>query len=108
MATFTVSQAAGVHYDFVDIFGTKGRIRGDWHGDIVTVQSQVIPEYEHPTTLRIPGDSLREMCHREMSAFVGAVVSGGPPPIPVSDGLKVLRILDAVVASSASGNWVRM
>jgi predicted dehydrogenase len=108
VATFTVSQASGVGYDFVDIFGTKGRVRGDWYGDVVTVQSRVIPDYAHPTVQRIPGDSLREMCCREMTAFVEAAASGDPAPIPVSNGLRVLRILDAVVASSASGNWVQV
>ena len=81
-------------------------MRGDWYGDVVTVQSRVIPEYAHPTVLRIPGDSLAEMCYREMVAFVEAATSGTPSPIPVSDGLRVLRILDAVVASSAGGNWI--
>ncbi len=106
VATFTVSQASGAGYDFVDVFGTRGRVRGDWYGDVVTVQSRVIPEYAHPTVLRIPGDSLAEMCYREMVAFVEAATSGTPSPIPVSDGLRVLRILDAVVASSAGGNWI--
>lgn len=108
VATFSVSQAAHASYDYVDIFGTKGRVRGDWYGDLVTVQSQVIPEYAHPAVLRVPGDSLRDMCHREMSAFVGAALSGGPSPISVADGLRVLRILDAVVASDASGGWVNL
>jgi len=108
VATFSISQAVHTSYDYVDIFGTKGHIRGDWYGDLVTVQSKVIPEYAHPTVLRVPGDSLREMCGREMAAFVGATLSAGPSPIPLSDGLRVLRILDAVVASDRSGNWVKM
>ena len=108
VATFSVSQASGVGYDFVDIFGTKGRIRGDWYGDVVTVQSQVIPEYEHPTVLNIPGDSLPNMCYRELAAFAEAAGSGTPPPIPVSDGLRVLQILDAAVASSSGGEWIRL
>jgi predicted dehydrogenase len=101
-----VSQAVGVRYDFVDVFGTKGRVRGDWPDDIVTVQSQVIPDYLYPATLRIDGDNIREMFYREMTAFVEAVIAGHPSPIPVDDGLRVLRILDAVVASSDSENWV--
>ena len=108
VATFSVSQAVHTSYDYVDIFGTKGHVRGDWYGDLVTVQSQVIPEYAHPTVIRVPGDSLREMCGREMAAFVGAALSAGPSPIPAVDGLRVLRILDAVVASDRSGNWVKM
>jgi predicted dehydrogenase len=108
VASFTVSQASGVSYDFVDVYGTKGRIRGDWYGDVVTVQSRVVPEYTHPTVLRIPGDNLREMCYREMTAFVEAALASGPSPIPLSDGLRVLNILDAVVASSQSGSWVKV
>ena len=108
VATFTVSQASGVGYDFVDLFGTKGRVRGDWKGDVVTVESRVIPEYAHPTVLRIPGDNLAEMCYREMAAFVEAATSGAPAPIPVSDGLRVLQVLDAVVASSAGKNWIEV
>lgn len=108
MATFTVSQASGVGDDFVDLFGTKGRVRGDWYGDVVTVQSRVLPEYAHPTVLRIPGDNLVEMCYREMAAFVEAANSGARAPIPVSDGLRVLQILDAVVASSAGKNWIEV
>lgn len=106
VATFSVSQASGVGYDFVDVYGTRGRVRGDWKGDVVTVESRVIPEYAHPTVLRIPGDSLEEMCFRELAAFVEAANSGARAPIPVSDGLNVLRILDAVVASSKTGSWI--
>ena len=106
VATFSVSQASGVGYDFVDVYGTCGRVRGDWKGDVVTVESRVIPEYAHPTVLRIPGDSLEEMCFRELAAFVEAANSGVRAPIPVSDGLRVLRILDAVVASSNTGKWI--
>ena len=108
VATFSVSQASGVGYDFVDIFGTQGRVRGDWKGDVVTVESRVIPEYAHPTVLRIPGDNLEEMCYRELAAFVEAAHSGASAPIPVSDGLRVLRILDAVVASSNEGKWLEV
>ena len=108
VATFSVSQASGVGYDFVDIFGTQGRVRGDWKGDVVTVESRVIPEYAHPTVLRIPGDTLGEMCFRELAAFVEAAHSGAHAPIPVSDGLRVLRILDAVVASSNEGSWIEV
>ncbi len=108
VATFSVSQASGVGYDFVDVFGTRGRVRGDWKGDVVTVESRVIPEYAHPTVLRIPGDNLEEMCYRELAAFVEAANSGAPAPIPVSDGLRVLRILDAVVASSNEGSWIEV
>jgi predicted dehydrogenase len=108
VATFSVSQASGVGYDFVDVFGTRGRVRGDWKGDVVTIESRVIPEYAHPTVLRIPGDDLAQMCYRELAAFVEAATSGAPPPIPVSDGLRVLRILDAVVASSTESSWVNL
>ena len=90
----------------VDIFGSEGRIRGDWFGDVVTVQSQVISDYAHPTVLNIPGDDLGKMCYREMAAFVEAALSGGSAPVPVSDGLRVLQILDAVVASSNGEKWV--
>ena len=108
VATFSVSQAAHASYDYVHVFGTKGHVRGEWYGDFVTVQSQVIPEYAHPTVIRVPNDNLRDMCHREMAAFVEAALSGGPAPIPLPEGLRVLRILDAVVASSHSGAWVNV
>ena len=108
LATFTVSQASGISYDFVDIFGTKGRIRGDWYGDVVTVQSEVISEYAHPTVLNIPGDNLGAMCYREIAAFVEAVLSGAPAPIPASGGLRVLQILDAVIASAKEEKWIRV
>ena len=108
VATFSVSQASGVGYDFVDVFGTRGRVRGDWKGDVVTVESRVIPEYAHPTVLRIPGDNLEEMCYRELAAFVEAARSGARAPIPVSDGLRVLRVLDAVVESSNEGSWIEV
>ncbi len=108
VATFSVSQASGVGYDFVDVYGTRGRVRGDWKGDVVTVESRVMPEYAHPTVLRIPGDNLEEMCYRELAAFVEAANSGARAPIPVSGGLLVLRILDAVVASSNTESWIEV
>jgi predicted dehydrogenase len=108
VGTFSVSQGSGVPYDFVDLYGTKGRVRGDWYTDLVTVQSKVIPEYANPTVVTVSGDSLGGMCQREMEAFVEAALAGGSSPIPVSDGLRVLKILDAVVTSSNEGGWVEV
>jgi predicted dehydrogenase len=45
----------------------------------------------------------REPLRAEIEAFRDAVLAGGPPPVPASDGLAALRIVEALVESANRG-----
>jgi len=86
-------------FDFIEFFGSAGRIRADWPSNIVQVRSNAIKEYQYPTTIMVDGDN-RIMYGAQMRAFVEAVKTGNDMPIPGEEGVKVLRIIDAVFESN--------
>jgi predicted dehydrogenase len=43
---------------------------------------------------------------REVAAFVGAIRAGTPPPVPAEQGLVVMRIIDALYRSAATGRQI--
>ncbi len=94
--SLSMNTAGGL--DFIEIFGSAGRIRADWPSNIVQVRSNAIEEYQHHTTIMAPGDN-RMMYGAQMQAFVEAVKTGNDMPIPGEDGVKVLHIIDAVFES---------
>ncbi len=95
--SLSMNTAGGL--DFIEIFGSAGRIRADWPSNIVQVRSSAIEEYQHNTTIMVPGDNSM-MYGTQMRAFVEAVRIGSDMPIPGEDGTKVLRIIDAVFESN--------
>jgi predicted dehydrogenase len=42
----------------------------------------------------------QEPLHAELTAFVQAVVQGGPPPVPADDAIECLRLAQAIVAAA--------
>ena len=94
-----LSMNTGGGLDFIEIFGSAGRIRADWPSDVLQVRSNAIETYRHPTTILVPGDNSM-MYGAQMRAFVEAVRAGSDMPISGEDGVKVLHIIDAVFASN--------
>ncbi len=102
-ATISLSQAAGVAYDHLEVTGDRGRIRSDWLNDRIDVASSSTYEYPLPTVERIQSDRLQPMYDAEMAEFAAAVHLGRPPSVDGHDATRVLRILDALRASAECG-----
>jgi predicted dehydrogenase len=107
LANVSLSMNTAGGLDFIEIFGSAGRIRADWPSNIVQVRSNAIEEYRHYTTIMVPGDNSM-MYGAQMRAFVEAVRTGGDMPIPGEDGVKVLHIIDAVFESNKLKKPVKM
>lgn len=102
-AQLLVSQRVGVGFDYVEIFGTAGRVRAEWPGMVLTVQSSALPAYNNPTTIGVQGESHRPMYVAELCEFIAAIRGQRQPAISGEDGLRTLAVLDAVVASAQAG-----
>jgi len=99
LVSVSLSMNTGGGLDFIEFFGSAGRIRADWPSNIVQVRSNAIKEYQHQTTIMVRGDNSM-MYGAQMRAFVEAVKTGSDMPIPGEDGVKVLHIIDAVFESN--------
>ncbi|MBI1930824.1 Gfo/Idh/MocA family oxidoreductase [Candidatus Poribacteria bacterium] len=91
--SLSMNTAGGL--DFIEFFGSKGRIRADWPSNILYVRSDTIKAYQQPTTIQVNGDN-RMMYGSQMRAFVEALKMESAVPIPAEDGVKVLQVIDAV------------
>ena len=103
IANVLCSQNVTTGVDFVEIIGSAGRIKADWPSNVVEVQSEVLPEYKHPTTIRPRTLSNPQMYQDEMRAWLESVAQRREPPITVDDGVNVLAIIDAVFESGRTG-----
>ncbi|HIE30558.1 TPA: Gfo/Idh/MocA family oxidoreductase [Candidatus Poribacteria bacterium] len=99
VASVSLSMNTAGGLDFIEIFGSAGRIRADWPSNIVQVRTNAVEEYRHPATIMVSGDNSM-MYGAQMRAFVEAVRTKSDMPIPGEDGVKVLRIIDAVFESN--------
>ena len=92
----------------IEVIGTGGRISADWPSDVVQLQSRVLDEYRHPTTIRPEGD-LRPATYRaELQAWVDALAEHRQPPLTGADGVRVLAIIDAVFESAKAARPVTL
>jgi predicted dehydrogenase len=112
-AACLVTQAADGFYNNLDIYGRDGRIslRGvDYLNYSVEVISRTLSAYAEPTQIRprIWGDPKLAMLTAELSAFAQAITARRQPSITVSDGRRVLRVLDAVIKSDRTRVSVRI
>jgi predicted dehydrogenase len=108
-----VTQAADGFFNNLELYGRAGRIslRGvDYLNYAVEVVSELLPAYAQPTHIRprIWGDPKMAMLSAELDAYAQAIHTQSPPPITVSDGRRVLQVLDAVIRSERSGEPVRI
>lgn len=108
-----VTQAADGFYNNLDIYGRDGRISlygVDYLNYSLAVVSKTMPAYAEPTQIRprIWGDPKLAMLTAELSAFAQAITACEQPSISVSDGRRVLRVLDAVIKSDRTRVSVRI
>jgi predicted dehydrogenase len=100
-----VTQAVEGWFDFVRIYGRKGRIglaNSNWPRYEISVFSTTMPAYAEPTTIRpaLWGDPVMMMMVAEVEEFAAAIQENRPPAVTASDGRQVLKILDAVTESA--------
>ena len=95
-------------YDFVEVYGTRGRVRADWPLNTLTVQSDAVAAYREPTTIQHTGDPFDPMYVAEVQEFVAAARSGRPAAIPGAAAVAVSAILDAVKESHRRGAAVAL
>jgi predicted dehydrogenase len=108
-----VTQAADGFYNNLDIYGRDGRIslRGvDYLNYSLEIVSTKLPTYAEPTQIRqrIWGDPKLAMLTAALAAFAQAITACKQPSNSVSDGRRVLRVLDAVIKSDRTRVSVRI
>jgi predicted dehydrogenase len=107
----TQTAHAGLYCN-LDIAGRQGRIslRGAGFTYSIDVASGALPAYAQPSTLHLPQiEDLRILMHLpQLAEFAQAIGERRQPAITVSDGRRVLRVLDAIIQSERSGAPVRI
>lgn len=106
-----VTQTATGLFNNLDIYGRHGRISlrsvgFDYNIDIV---SRTMPDYAQPTTIHIPQvDDRRILMHLpQLAEFAQAIHACRQPTVTVTDGRRVLKVLDAIIKFDRTGEPVR-
>jgi predicted dehydrogenase len=112
MAQGMVTQTASGFFNNLDIYGRQGRIslRGNGFHYTIDIVSSVVPAYTQPTTIHIPQvDDLRIlMLLPQLEEFAQAIHEHRQPAVTVTDGRRVLKVLDAIIKSDRTGEPVRI
>jgi UDP-N-acetyl-2-amino-2-deoxyglucuronate dehydrogenase len=107
-----VTQTATGFFNNLDIFGNQGCIslRGIDFVYEVRVVSKALPSYAQPTTLHLPqiGDLRILMLLPQLEEFAQAIREQREPSCTVSQGRRVLKVIDAFQASARAGQPVRI
>ena len=112
VAQGVVSQAGAHFANNLAIYGRQGYIglRGVGLNYTVEVMSNVLPAYSLPTSIRLPQiDDLRILMHLpQLAEFAQAIQERRQPSCTVTDGRRVLKVLDAFVRSDRTDQPVRI
>ena len=96
----------------LDIYGRQGRIglRGTGFTYRVEVTSNVLPAYTLPTTIHFPQtENARMLKHLpQLAEFAAAIHERRQPSVTVTDGRRVLRVLDGIIKSERRGEPIRI
>ncbi|HJR81789.1 MAG TPA: Gfo/Idh/MocA family oxidoreductase [Anaerolineales bacterium] len=107
-----VSQAGIRFIHNLDIFGHQGFIglRGGGFNYTVEVVSKALSAYSQPMTIHFPQvPDLRILMHLpQLAEFARAIREHRQPSCTVTDGRRVLKIIDAIVKSDRSCQQVRI
>jgi predicted dehydrogenase len=107
-----VSQAGTRFVNNLDIYGRQGYIslRGGGFNYTVEVMSNALPAYSQPTSIHLPQiEDLRIlMLQPQLAEFAQAIQERRQPSCAVTDGRRVLKVLDAFVRSDRMGQPVRI
>lgn len=119
------SQRIGGRYGWLDLFGTEGRMHLEWENHTLTIQSSRLHAYRNLTHMEVPCDyghprfdaltpvSVASHFYTRawaaaLADFCTAVREGREPSACGADGVRVLQVTDAVAASEASGQPVKL
>jgi len=107
-----VSQAGARFVNNLDIYGRQGYIslRGGGFNYTVEVMSNALPAYSQPTSIHLPQiEDLRILMHQpQLAEFAQAIQERRQPSCTVTDGRRVLKVLDAFVRSDRTDQPVRI
>jgi UDP-N-acetyl-2-amino-2-deoxyglucuronate dehydrogenase len=108
----TTQSAAGFFYD-LHVIGNSGSIALRGRNFVqfeIEVQSTVVAAYQDPTLIRplMQRDHITMMLMPELAEFADAIEHRRVPGITASDGRRVVRVLDTVVASGRSHQAVAL
>ena len=108
LAVITANRRATYGHDQrAEIHGSEGMIAiGDRRATSITLADK--SGYHRDPLLPSFIDRYAEAYRREMTAFVGAVGSGGPISPSGEDGLRALELADAALRSSETGKMIRL
>ena len=90
-------------FDFVEVFGTRGRLRSEWPSEIIDVQSDVVPEYATQSRLSPVLPDYDEMYRLQMMDWVDSRIEDREPPVGLQAAVDVYRVIDAVYKSARTG-----
>ena len=102
-ASVAVSASLSRPFDFVEVFGTGGRIRSEWPSEITDVQSDVMAEYADQARIAPVLPDYEEMYRIQMREWAGSLAADRPPPVPMQAAVDVLRVIDAAYESARTG-----
>jgi predicted dehydrogenase len=112
VAQGVVTQAGADFFNTLDIYGRQGRIslRGVGFTHSVEVVSGALPAYAQPTQLHFPqiADLRLLMLGPQLAEFAQAIRERRQPACTVTDGRRVLKVLDACLKSNRTGRPVRV
>ncbi len=102
-ASVAVSARLARPFDFIEVFGTRGRIRSEWPSELTDVQSDVVAEYETQARIAPVLPDYEEMYRIQMRDWADSLAAGRPPPVPVQAAVDVLAVVDAAYESARTG-----
>ena len=112
VAQGVVTQAVDSFFNTLEVYGREGMIslRGVEFTYTVEVTKRTLPAYAQPSLTRyLEREDLRIVMHRpQLVEFAAAIRERRQPSVTVSDGRRVLRVLDAIARSSRTGETVRI
>ncbi len=117
------SYRVGCRYGWLDVMGTDGRLRAEWEGNVLSVWSNRSGAYSAPTRIEVPNQphipavpfsgtgsviaaKYLPMWLAEMHEFCDAIDEGRAARVPGEDGVRLLRVADAIFASGVKGGPV--
>jgi len=107
-----VTQAGTGFVNNLDIYGRQGYIslRGGDLNYTVEVMSNALPAYSQPTSIYLPQiEDLRILMFLpQLAEFAQAIRERRQPSCTVTDGRRVLKVLDAFIRSDRTGQPVRI
>lgn len=110
------SYRVGCRYGWLDVMGTEGRLRAEWESNVLFVWSNASDAYSAPTRIEVPNQpyipavpsagtgsvvaaKYLPVWLAEMHEFCDAISEGRTPCVSGEDGLRLLRVADALFAS---------